>query len=171
MTDIKKEFHDYWPEFLESVQTPVLRNIHLIATALALYFVLRFLVDLEILSLIAAPVLHTGIVFAAHNIVENNKPLQFKNPLLASMAEFRMLALWCGGVLEQETQNALSNKKAEKTGNKNNKNKSDNTQTTKKADSKSSKKSKNTKNTQSKKSSTSSKKDGPQKGGPKKDEK
>lgn len=166
MTNIKKDFNNYWPEFLKSVKTPVLRNIHMIATALAIYFLLRFLVDLEILSLIAAPVLHIGIVFAAHNIVENNKPPQFNKPLLASMAEFRMLALWCGGVLEQEMQNALSEEKAEKTGTKNEKSNSDDTQTSKKAGSKTSKASKSSK---SKKSSTSSKKDSSKKGGPKKD--
>lgn len=114
MTDVKQDFENYWPEFLDRVKEPVLRNTHLIATALAFYLLFRFLVDLEIFSLVAAPVLQIGIVLAAHNIVENKKPPQFDKPLLATFAEFRMLAMWCAGVLESQMQGAKNGKETTK---------------------------------------------------------
>ena len=101
---LQNEFERFWPEFLTYHKDPVSRNVHIAATAIAIYLICRFLVELEIISLILAPLVHTGIVFAFHHFARGDKPLQRNSPVLATAGEFRMFFLWCAGRLKQEIE-------------------------------------------------------------------
>ena len=96
--DFQEEF---WPRYLEEIRNPVMRRAHLAASFLAVYFIFRFLVLLEVGSLIFAPIVLFGIVFAAHKIITDTKPLLFEQPIFSVLAEFKVFALWCAGDLKR----------------------------------------------------------------------
>lgn len=98
MSEFSENFRIFWEkEYIPYHKDKSLRIAHLAASGLSFYLLARFLVEFEVLSLLLIPLFHTGIIFAAHKIVAENYPLQWQEPLMASLADARLFLFWLAG--------------------------------------------------------------------------
>ncbi|MBB4284512.1 DUF962 domain-containing protein [Roseospira goensis] len=99
-------FEAFWPFYLSQHARPGTRRLHLIGTAVAVYFLARALIALEPVSLGLAVVAGYGFAWLGHAAVERNRPATFSYPLWSLAGDFRMFFLWCAGRLDSEVRAA-----------------------------------------------------------------
>jgi len=95
-------YTDFWPYYLGQHSKRSARLLHVAGTLLALLALFMGIFSLSILWLLAAPVIGYGFAFAAHSLIENNKPATFAHPLWSLRGDLHMLILWLTGRLEAE---------------------------------------------------------------------
>ena len=99
-------FAEFWPYYLREHARPGTRALHYAGTSLVVAIAIGAAVTGRWWLLTALPVAGYGFAWAAHAIVERNRPATFTYPLWSLAADFKMWALWLIGRLGRELEQA-----------------------------------------------------------------
>jgi hypothetical protein len=94
-------FTEFWPFYVHQHSRHLTRTLHFIGTAAVILLVLLAALYSKYLFL-AVPVAGYGFAWAAHFLVEKNRPATFSYPLWSLIADFKMFFLMCAGKMDQE---------------------------------------------------------------------
>jgi hypothetical protein len=95
-------YAEFWPRYLRAHSKPNTRLVHVIGTSLALACLLWAVLAMDWRPLIAVPILGYGFAWAAHFLIEGNRPETFGHPFYSLFSDLRMWGLWVTGRLEGE---------------------------------------------------------------------
>ena len=102
MRETATSYAEFWPRYLKAHAQPGTRLIHFLGTSLAIASLLWAAIAWDWRPLIAAPILGYGFAWAAHFMVEGNRPETFGHPFYSLFSDLRMLVLWATGRLDGE---------------------------------------------------------------------
>jgi hypothetical protein len=106
MPDRYQSFAAFWPYYLTEHARPATRALHYVGTSLVVLLALAALVTGRWTLLLALPFAGYGFAWAAHFMVEKNRPATFTYPLWSLAADFKMWGLWLTGRLGTELDRA-----------------------------------------------------------------
>ncbi|WP_336974389.1 DUF962 domain-containing protein [Sphingobium aromaticiconvertens] len=99
-------FADFWPFYLQEHARPATRALHYAGTGL----VIALLAGMPFLpgrfALTALPIAGYGFAWAAHGLVEHNRPATFRYPLWSLRADFVMFYRFVIGHMPRDLRRA-----------------------------------------------------------------
>lgn len=106
MSERFTSFAAFWPYYLREHSRPLTRALHYAGTSLLLLIAVAVLLTGRWWGFAMLPVAGYGFAWAAHFLVEKNRPATFTYPLWSLAADFKMWALWISGRLGPELERA-----------------------------------------------------------------
>lgn len=94
-------FDAFFPHYLREHAKPRTRALHYAGTALVIGIWLWALVTLNAWLLLLTPIAGYSFAWAAHALVERNKPATFTYPWWSLLSDFKMFWLWITGRLDR----------------------------------------------------------------------
>jgi len=91
-------YADFWPYYLREHARPATRRLHYIGTALTFVFA-GLALSRGGWWWLAVPIAGYGFAWAAHFMVERNRPATFTHPLWSLVSDYRMFFLALSGKL------------------------------------------------------------------------
>lgn len=102
MKSSSMSYAEFWPRYLKAHAKPKTRLVHVMGTSLAIACLIWAVIALDWRPLIAMPILGYGFAWAAHFLIEGNRPETFGHPFYSLFSDLRMLVLWVTGRLDRE---------------------------------------------------------------------
>lgn len=102
MASNSMSYAEFWPRYLRAHGKHGTRLVHFLGTGLAIACLLWAAVAGDWRPLIAMPILGYGFAWAAHFMIEGNRPETFGHPFFSLFSDLRMLFLWATGRLDGE---------------------------------------------------------------------
>ena|ERR1700733_1453564 len=100
------KYRDFWPYYLREHARPRTRALHFLGTGLAFFAILAFIALGKWWFLLLALVAGYGPAWAAHFLVEKNRPATLQYPLWSLFSDVRMAWDWLSGTLDDELSRA-----------------------------------------------------------------
>lgn len=104
MADRSSSFEAFWPRYLAEHAAPTTRAVHVAGTWTALAVLLLALLVGPPWLLLLVPVIGYGAAWAAHALIERNRPTTFTHPLWSLRGDLRMAWLAARGRLGEEVR-------------------------------------------------------------------
>ena len=101
-----EHYDDFWLFYLREHAKPATRTLHYLGTGLALAALAGALVSANPWILLAVPLAGYGPAWAAHFLVEKNRPATFTYPLWSLASDFRMAFRWLSGRINSDLERA-----------------------------------------------------------------
>lgn len=99
-------FEEFWLYYLRQHRRAQTRNLHFLATGLALATLLGFALTHDYRWLVATAPVAYAVAWLSHAMVEDNAPATFRAPIWSLRADIRMFRLWLSGKLAPELTKA-----------------------------------------------------------------
>jgi hypothetical protein len=99
-------FADFWPYYLREHAKPETRALHYVGTSLLIVLIAAAVATSRWWLLALLPVAGYGFAWAAHFLVEKNRPATFTYPLWSLAGDLKMWAYWLTGRLGPELERA-----------------------------------------------------------------
>jgi hypothetical protein len=96
------DFEEFWPFYLGEHSKPATRILHFAGTTAVVLTAALALARRKPALLALTPLLGYGPAWAAHFLIEGNRPATFKYPWMSFRADFRMWSRMLGGELWTE---------------------------------------------------------------------
>ncbi|HEY0115347.1 MAG TPA: DUF962 domain-containing protein [Allosphingosinicella sp.] len=107
MTDTRfASFREFWPHYLREHSKPATRAYHYAGTSLVVLIAIVALATRTWWLLAVLPLAGYGFAWAAHALVERNRPATFTYPRWSLLADFKMWWLWLTRRLRPELEAA-----------------------------------------------------------------
>ena len=101
-----RSYRAFWPYYLREHGSARTRHLHIAGTLTGLALLLAAILGTSLWLLAAALAAGYGPAWAAHLLVEKNRPATFRYPLWSLASDLRMTAFWLAGNLEHELEKA-----------------------------------------------------------------
>lgn len=84
-------FEEYYTKYLTFHKKPATRWLHVVGNLATVYYIYLCFTALCPWALVLAPFVVYLFAWPSHLWIEGNKPAAFKNPVLAKMADWKMM--------------------------------------------------------------------------------
>ena len=101
MADRKPTYREFWAFYLCQHRDAATRAVHYAGSALAVICLVLALTLRDWRWLAVIPVAGYGFAWVAHFAIERNRPASFTHPFWSLSSDYRMLALFLSGRLQQ----------------------------------------------------------------------
>jgi hypothetical protein len=99
-------YRAFWSFYLREHTQPETRLWHIVGTGTASVLLVAALVSFSYELFLAALIVGYAPAWAAHFLIEKNRPATFRYPLWSLVSDYRMAAAWLTGNLERELEEA-----------------------------------------------------------------
>ena len=100
----KPTFAEFWPRYLGEHRQHATRAFHTVATLAWLALLFTALATKRWEPLVAAPVVAYGLAWFSHLVIEKNRPLTFRHPLLSLVADHLLAYYVITGRIDEELE-------------------------------------------------------------------